>query len=400
MIPRPSLSGLETRHIASVPVGVYNGKEFLFRTGWWKLINIVRCVLRYGTSLLTIYSSVTSVLNQISNIYSLQSRGEVYHTVPDMLRAMGGEELYHLTQISAKQYLQQELRLQETLMNEVITAAIYTYCGQGLEEVNACTCMVSLNGIQRENIWSVVGGNCLIPQTALVRSGAELYKCSVTSITRTVGDGGRVSYSIQTDESGEQASEMGEYDAVIVATPLYEQSIQFKNFPTPVYTEEITATMYQRSVMEFVDGEVNPAFFGLEDNDRTFPLIILSCDFVEGSPAFCSFGKSMVAGASDSELEKYNKPMPEEPSRVWKLHTPQPLTREEKQQMFKKINAEATVDWLAFPKCSPPESFPPFELDTGVFYVNGIEKAASIMEMSAIAAKNCALLARQYLKNK
>ena len=318
-----------------------------------------------------------------------------------MLRAMGGEELYHLTQISAKQYLQQELCLQETLMRELITAMMYTFWGQGLEEVNACTCIVALGGIQRESIWCVVGGNRLIPQTALVQSRAELHKCSVTSITRTVGDGGRVTYSVQTDESGEQASEMEEYDAVIVATPLYEQSIQFKNFPTPIYTEEITSTTYQRSVMEFIDGEINPAFFGLEDNDRTFPLISLSSDFMEGSPfPFCTFARSMPAEASDSEIEKYNKPMPEEPSRVWKIHTPRPLTCEEKQQMFKTITAEATVDWLAFPKCSPPNSFPPFELDKGVFYVNGIEKAASLMEMSAIGAKNCALLARQYLKNK
>ena len=272
--------------------------------------------------------------------------------------------------------------------------------GQGLE-VCACTCMVALAGLQEESLWAVVGGNRLIPQTALVRSGAKLRKCSVTSITRTVGDGGRVSYFVQTDESGEQASEMGEYDAVIVATPLYEQSIQFKNFPTPVYTEEITATMYQRTVAEFVDGEINPAFFGLRDNDGTFPLILLTSDFVEGSPfPFCSVSINIPSEEPESANEKYEKPLPEEPSRVWKIFSPQPLTREEKQQMFKTINAEATVDWLAYPNYNPPESFPPFDLDTGVFYVNGIEKAASAMEMSAIAAKNCALLARQYLKSR
>ena len=39
-----------------------------------------------------------------------------------------------------------------------------------------------------------------------------------------------------------------------------------------------------------------------------------------------------------------------------------------------------------------------FILDDGVFYVNAVEKAASAMEMSAIGAKNCAILAYEYLQ--
>lgn len=45
----------------------------------------------------------------------------------------------------------------------------------------------------------------------------------------------------------------------------------------------------------------------------------------------------------------------------------------------------------------PPEQFAPFVLADGLFYSNAIETAASAMEMSAIAAKNSALLVKQFL---
>ena len=56
-----------------------------------------------------------------------------------------------------------------------------------------------------------------------------------------------------------------------------------------------------------------------------------------------------------------------------------------------------TREWAAYPKYSPPEDLPPFELAPGLYYGNAIEVAASAMEMSAIAARNNALLAAQYL---
>ena len=378
-----------------MPVGVYDGKRYLFRTGAWKLINLAYSFWRYGSSLFTLNSAVKNLLNKFIGIYSLQAKGNTYHTVPDMLRAMAGDEMYQLTQVSAEHYLLRDLHIQETLVRELVTGATYMNYGQGLE-VNAATCMVALAGMQDDSLWAVVGGNRRIPETALERSGATLHKCSVTSVTRLEKDG-RLSYVIETDETSELTS-VQEYDVVIVATPLYEKLIQFKDFPTPIYTEDITNTAYHRTVAEFIDGEINPAFFGLKDNDRTFPLVNLTSDF--GAIPICAVAINVPCQEPESASWKYIKPLPDEPSRVWKIFSPRPLTTEEKQQMFKTIHAEATVDWLAYPNYSPPETFPPFELDSGVFYINGIEKAASAMEMSAIGAKNCALLAREYLRRK
>lgn len=53
--------------------------------------------------------------------------------------------------------------------------------------------------------------------------------------------------------------------------------------------------------------------------------------------------------------------------------------------------------WMAYPRFSAPERFAPFRLLPGLCYVNAIENAASAMEMSAIAGRNCALMAAQHL---
>jgi prenylcysteine oxidase / farnesylcysteine lyase len=57
----------------------------------------------------------------------------------------------------------------------------------------------------------------------------------------------------------------------------------------------------------------------------------------------------------------------------------------------------AEDDWFAYPKFAPPEEFAPFRLAEGIFYNNALENAASAMEMSAVAAKNNALLVQQHL---
>ena len=53
--------------------------------------------------------------------------------------------------------------------------------------------------------------------------------------------------------------------------------------------------------------------------------------------------------------------------------------------------------WLAYPHFAPPERFQPFKLTEGLYLNNAWENAASAMEMSAVAAKNCALLIARHL---
>ena len=56
--------------------------------------------------------------------------------------------------------------------------------------------------------------------------------------------------------------------------------------------------------------------------------------------------------------------------------------------------------WMgAYPAFDPPENFPPFQLNSGLYYANAWENSASAMEMAALGGRNVALLAAQYLSS-
>lgn len=56
--------------------------------------------------------------------------------------------------------------------------------------------------------------------------------------------------------------------------------------------------------------------------------------------------------------------------------------------------------WHAYPMFDPPENFSPAELAEGMYYTNGMENAASALEVAAIWGRNGAALAGQYLRSK
>ncbi len=92
----------------------------------------------------------------------------------------------------------------------------------------------------------------------------------------------------------------------------------------------------------------------------------------------------------------YKGEEPGSPNNVWKVFSRKSLTEEQKGKLFPQATESKEVIWLAYPHYTPPEKFLPFVLDEGVFYVNAIEWSTSAMEMSALSAKNAALLAGRY----
>ena len=75
---------------------------------------------------------VNDLMRKFSNIYKLQEQGEMFETVPDMLRSMGGEQFYDLTQISTRKYLK-EKGLSQQLIDELVTAVMRINYGQSTE---------------------------------------------------------------------------------------------------------------------------------------------------------------------------------------------------------------------------------------------------------------------------
>ena len=84
---------------------------------------------RYGFDLLKMDDFVKNMLKNFSNIYTLQEDGQAFETVPQMLRAMGGEEFYGYTQKTTRQTLQ-KLGIKARLVDELVTAVMRINYGQ------------------------------------------------------------------------------------------------------------------------------------------------------------------------------------------------------------------------------------------------------------------------------
>ncbi len=385
--------GLETKGETNpdVPLGIFDGASFSIQFGTSKIYSLFQVLWRYGLDLFRMNRSVQAVMKDFSNIYTLQASGQTFSTVEDMLCAMGGREMFEMTQVVTNNYLLDTKRWNKTLMEEIVGGALRMNYGQALS-VNAFTTFVSLAGMEDGCLWSVVGGNRKIAEKILEASGATLTEEDVISVQKVTGDDGRMKYKITTEEGTMSDG----YDVVIVANPLNLSTIKYENFPCEFYTEAAT-TPYQRTVATFVCGEIRQEFFGGITRDQNFPQVVLTTASMDTPFRFNSVAVQIPSDVSQAKVVDYCKPIGDDPQRVWKVFSPQPLTEEQLKLMFTDIESTQVHDWQAYPHYSPPEQIPPFVLDDGVYYINAIEKAASAMEMSAIGAKNAALLAKDYI---
>lgn len=403
------MTGLQTqqsKNSPTTPLGVFDGTKLVLRTGTCSVWNAIKTLFRYGFSLPRMMLCVKATLKRFSNVYQLQSEGRSFATVPDMLRAMGGDGvMYQSTQVSAEEFCTRQ-GWSTKMVNEIVAGGLRNNYGQGCG-VNAFTMLVSMAGAEDGSLWKVVGGNKQIPINALQNSGATLHNARVIQITRRVYSDSKVRYVLDyTEEDGTQTLTQ-EVDVVIVAFPLNSPDphgalvppVQFEGFPTPVYTPP-TRTPYHNTVATFVRGEINPELFGCKDVGDSFPLFVLTTENYSGAVDFNSVQVQVPCDVLDKDVPQFLKPLAKEPVRLWKVFTSDhPLTEAQKNAIFKSCDPSinTAVSWMAYPQYDPPEEFPPFILDDGVFYVNAVEMAASAMEMSAIGAKNAALLAMEYL---
>jgi len=174
------------------------------------------------------------------------------------------------------------------------------------------------------------------------------------------------------------------YDIVIIAAPLSRKmaNITFKNFDPPV--PEFPSP-YHQTVTTLVHGRLNSSFFGYRDPSAFH----FSAIFTTENPNLFINSLAVVSPVEDAGGEG----KPPSPLAVWKVFSKEVLTKEQLGLLFSSYDSVKVKEWLAYPRYSPPEKCPPVILHDNIYYLNGIERAASAMEMSAIAAKNAALLA-------
>ncbi|XP_050181808.1 prenylcysteine oxidase 1 isoform X1 [Myiozetetes cayanensis] len=363
--------------------GVYNGEEFVFEESSWYIINLLKLLWHYGLNPLRMSMWVEDILDKFMRIYRYQMHDYAFSSNEQLLHALGGNDFTRMLNQSIDEAMQRA-GFSHKFINEVVCPVMRVYYGQGVN-INAFVGAVSLAGVQ-SSVWAVKGGNKLVCPGLLYASKADVIPGTVVSIEpkirpRPSGDPVKlyqVTYNTSSGLTGDT------YDMVIIAAPLGRSmaNITFKNFDPPIPE---FPNPYHQTVTTLVHGRLNTSFFGYQD-PQAFHLRDI---FTTENPKLFINSVGVVYPVGDAVGDGK---LPLE-SAIWKIFSNEVLTKEQLSLLFSSYDSVKVKSWLAYPQYSTPEKCPPIILHDHVYYLNGLERAASAMEMSAIAAKNAALLA-------
>ncbi|NXP08603.1 PCYOX oxidase, partial [Thinocorus orbignyianus] len=377
--------GLETAPVQGGLAGVYDGEEFVFQESGWYLLDLLKLLWRYGLNPLRMYMWVEDVLDKFMRIYRYQAHDYAFSSNEGLLQALGGEDFTRMLNQSIDEALQRA-GFSQKFINEVVCPAMRVNYGQGVN-INSFVGAVSLTGVE-SGLWSVKGGNKLVCSGLLYAAKAELIQGTVVSIepkTRPRPSGEpvnlyQVTYTTSSGLTGDT------YDMVVIAAPLGPKlaNITFKNFHPPIPE---FPNPYHQTVATFVHGRLNSSFFGYRDPSSFHLGAILTME----NPNLFINSLGMVSPVGEEKGKAGNEG--KNPLAVWKVFSREELSKEQLNLLFSSYDSVKVKKWLAYPHYSPPERFPPLVLHQHLYYLNGLERAASAAEISAVAAKNAALLA-------
>uniref|UniRef100_A0A8C8RPV2 Prenylcysteine oxidase 1 n=1 Tax=Pelusios castaneus TaxID=367368 RepID=A0A8C8RPV2_9SAUR len=363
-------------------MGIYNGDEFVFEESSWYIITVLKLLWHYGLNPLRMNMWVEGILDKFMRVYRYQSHDYAFSSTEGLLHALGGDDFIQMLNQTIGETMQ-KAGFSQKFINEVVTPAMRINYGQSAN-INGFVGAVSLAGVG-SGLWSVKGGNKLICTGLLYASKAQLISGTVLSVEekmRSKRTGGTIKlYEVSYNSTSGPATTM--YDIVFIATPLNHQdsSITFWNL-NPSIPE--FSNHYHQIVATFVHGRINASFFGYKDPSHFY----LSGIFTTENPKLFINSIGVVSPVQNKQ-EELKQPMR---SAIWKVFSKEPLTKDQISLLFSSYDSVKEKKWLAYPHYSVPKKCPPLILHDRIYYLNSIEWAASAMEMSAIAAKNAALL--------
>ena len=191
-------------------------------------------------------------------------------------------------------------------------------------------------------------------------------------------DGSPPVYEVFYKPNGNQKDvESKEYDIVIFATPLYKGMIDvnFDDFQNPISPVNHD---FHLTVASFMEGSPDPKYFNVDSIDD-LPNAIFCLNTSEFMNSL-SKQKPVANGNADKD--------------VYRIFSNKVPNVDQLKQVVPEWSDLRVVSWQAYPEYpSTMRSLPSFTLHEQMYHINAIEMAASAMEMSALSAKNVALLA-------
>ncbi|XP_073507432.1 prenylcysteine oxidase 1-like isoform X2 [Phyllobates terribilis] len=376
------LLGLKHRKELAGKSAIFNGENLVLEETDWYLLNLFRLWWHYGISFLRLQMWVEEVMEKFMRVYKYQAHEYAFSTMEGLLRSLGGDHFVNMTQKSVGESLQ-GIGVSQRFIDDVISAVMKASYGQSVA-IPALVGAMSLAGAQG-NMWAVEGGNKLVCSGLLKLTKANVIHARVTAVSLHSTEKKHL-YEVQYEQEGTLGSDY--YDLVIVAAPLHKAGypISFLNLQ-PSLPEPMGS--YHRVVSSIVHGYLNSSYFGFAD-PKLFPFSsILSMDTPDA--VFHSLESLCPVNVSVGFRRK-----PPQEAAVWRVLSQRPLDRKELKTLFKSYYSVQVIEWQAFPSYATAGSskpLPPIILHDGLYYLNGAEWAASSVEMSAVAAKNVALLA-------
>ncbi|XP_015183644.1 PREDICTED: prenylcysteine oxidase-like [Polistes dominula] len=371
------LLGMEHKPSREQKFAIWNGTDIIFEASNIKIFTLAKLMYKYGIQPFKLNSYVDSILADFSKIYHLQSKGQSFMNVTSMLMAMN-KEFPKLLQVSIKDQLL-HLGYAEELIDELVEAPLLADYGQTKTAVHSFVGLVTLSATTGD-IWSVKGGNKKVPEHLIYRNvNVNVLSSFVKKIHyETINN--FPNYEVH--YSNKDNVMKNHYDIVIIATPLrkHEQThITFEGIPGDdnlTFLDE-----YQTVIATFIKGDINPNYFGLEEE--------LDCILI------CNYNIDIRSIGRIDTVEGPTKMN----SKIWKIFSNASLPLTLLNNIFLNIEEVKEVAWKAYPRYTTKARLDKFKLYDGLYHVNAIEWVASAMEMSAIAGRNVAILAHdEYLQ--
>ncbi|KAJ8339081.1 hypothetical protein SKAU_G00358670 [Synaphobranchus kaupii] len=380
--------GLSQRRDVPSKMAIFDGEQLSFQESDWFIVNFLRMLWRYGFNFLRMQMWVEGILDKFMRIYQYQQFGYSFSSVDRLLHAMGGDGFLLL----ANQTLEEAMLgagFSQSFLNEIVVPVTRVNYGQSVR-INGFVGAVSLAGAE-SGLWAVDGGNKMVCSGLLYHSKAQLIPARVTAIStkqRPMRTGGMGLSMYEVNYVGDSGSAHSLYDIVIVAAPLHQglSQIAFQGFNPPIPSH--FPGRYHQVVVTLVRGLLNTSFLGVTDPPSEFLVSdILTMEHKD----------SVISSLSSVDPVQvpsgYSRP-PASVPKVWKIFSPRPLTEAQLSGMFLSRDVVREKRWLAYPLYDRPlRRTPPFVLHERLYYLGAVEWAASAMEMSAISARNVALLA-------
>lgn len=379
--------------------GIWDGHRLVFQSSPWSLVTAFRVLWRYGWGMFELRRVVRTTLSNFTKIYALQngtksggstSGGLAFETPEALWEALG---LFDLTQLTIRDFLAaQGVGAPDSKLVTEFVGSIQRVNYNANNDINALAGLVSLCPTVTGEVVSVEEGNAAMAVAMLQDAKASLMLNVTVETVQIMGGGGgkRKSYRLLREDGQpvmvrhkvEEEEQEEEFDAVIIATPFAfsKLAVEGLEIDQPAITD-LPPKKYTTTHATFIQGRIRPGFFGPStlQQDR----IPASVYVKEGANVpISSLSLHIMLNVTDG-------------TGIYKLFSSDLLESSFIDAVFFSGWEELHHrKWQAYPSYHPPEKMTPFLIRPGkrICYVNALETAVSAMEISAIAAKNCALL--------